>query len=315
MKFDDGSNNTTIFGVSIHNDFAQYEDIEETSRTYDEDADGVMLAFKPKLYIDTDQTPDTLVGGSSTGDVGGTVQYVYTIVVDTDITDIDYMDDADGDGDNDTVTFNKINRTALKLMNDLTGCYLVSENNKHYNTDGNTITSSNDNKIVDAPSINNSMPTDISYVISHEIDTSDTTETHILILDNKLDHNNPCHFFRIMQPNHTCFYSFTPTTIQLYNMNSKYTKMSGENQCYSHINDYMLYNMAGGRRHGKNETGRRNNAGGQEAVMSMYVIIDTDNQSNSSFTVVRAAGTTAFAHTSYLSDILPSETKQLYDII
>ena len=311
MQFDDGSNNTTIFGVSIHNDFAQYEDIEETSRTYDEDADGVMLAFKPKLYIDTSQTPDTLVGGSSTADIGGTVQYVYTIVVDTDITDIDFFDDDAGD---DTEDFNKINRTALKLMNDLTGCYLVSENNLHYNTDGNTVISSNNNKIIDAPSINDSMPSGISYVISHEIDTSNTTETHTLILDNKLDGatNRECHFFRIMQPNHTCFYSFTPTTIQLYNMNSKYTKMSGENQCYNHINDYMLYNMAGGRRHGKNETGRRNNSGGQEAVMSMYVIIDTDNQSSSSFTVVRGLGTTTTAHTSYLSDILPSETKQLH---
>ena len=310
MQFDDGSNNTTIFGVSLQQDFAQYEDIEETARTYDEDADGVMLAFKPKLYIDTTQTPDTLVA-SATTDVGGTIQYVYTIVVDTDITDIDYFDD---DASGDTENFNKVNRTALKLMNDLTGSYLVSENNLHYKVDGSTEISSNDNKIVDCPSINDSMPTNIAYVISHEIDTSNTTETHTLILDAKLDAatNRGCHFFRIMQPNHTCFHQFTPKTIQLYNMNSKYTKLTGQNQCYSQINDYMIYNSAGPRRWGEDLDGRKNNAGGQEAIMSMYVIVDIDNQSTSDFMVVRTDGTTSNAHTSYLSSILPSETKQMY---
>ena len=310
MQFDDGSNDTTIFGVSLHHDFAQYEDIEETARTYDEDADGVMLAFKPKLYIDTTQTPDNLVA-SSTADVGGTVQYIYTIVVDTDITDIDYFDE---DASGNTENFNKVNRTALKLMNDLTGSYLVSENNLHYKVDGGIEISSNDNKIVDCPSINDSMPTNIAYVISHEIDTSNTTETHTLILDAKLDAatNRGCHFFRIMQPNHTCFHQFTPTTIQLYNMNSKYTKLTGQNQCYSQINDYMIYNSAGPRRWGKDLDGRKNNAGGQEAIMSMYVIVDIDNQSTSDFMVVRTDGTTTAAHTSYLSNILPSETKQMY---
>jgi hypothetical protein len=297
MQFDAGSNDTTIFGVSLHNDFAQFEDVEGTARTYSEDADGVMLAYKPKLYIDTSQTPDTLVGGASMSSVGNTAQYVYTIVVDTDITDIEFFQN----GGNQA--FNKINRTALKLINDLTGCYLVSESVKYYD-DRNTLSSSppivsGGDKVIDTISINNGTPNHFAYVISHEIDVTNSTETHILTLDAELDSSTARgHFYRIMQPNHVCFYDYSPKNIRLNTLSSEYTKKPNEEECYAgDINDYMLYNKAGPRQF--NDTNKKNNAGGQEAALSMYILIDPDVQSGSPHLTIRDHN--------YFSSILPSE--------
>ena len=69
-------------------------------------------------------------------------------------------------------------------------------------------------------------PDKIAYVLSHEIDTSDSTLTHIIITDKQL----PNDYFRIMQPNHVCTYDFTPKTIELNKLSSRYTKMNGEKQ-------------------------------------------------------------------------------------
>lgn len=299
MQFDSGSNDTTIFGVSLHNDFAQFEDVEGTARTYNEDADGVMLAYKPKLYINTALSGD--IENVNSADIGNTTMYRYSIEIDTDITDIEYFQN----GGNQT--FNTINRTALKLMNDLTGCYLVSESVRYYNdeasvTDSPSITSGGD-KVIDTISINNGTPSHFAYVVSHEIDVSDTTETHILTLDTELDPSSgEGHFYRIMQPNHICFYDYSPKNIRLNTLSSEYTKKPNEDACYAgDINDYMLYNKAGPRRF--NDTNTKNNTGGQEAALSMYVLIDPDVQSGSEHLVIR--------NESYFNSILPSE-KTMY---
>tara|TARA_R110002020_G_scaffold203973_1_gene407794 strand:+ start:8 stop:1681 length:1674 start_codon:yes stop_codon:yes gene_type:complete len=165
-------------------------------------------------------------------------------------------------------------------MNDLTGCYLVSEKGKYYDNDFSVQTYSD--LLANTPSLNEQTPNIIAYVISHEIDTTNSSERHILTLDTEIVTD----FYRVMQPNHVCFYKYSPKKIRLNTLSSAYTKISGEDSCYipSEINSYQVRNTSGGR-----SFTRFHNTGGKEAALSMYVAIDTDAQSDSNFIVQRVA--------------------------
>ena len=159
-------------------------------------------------------------------------------------------------------------------MNDLTGCYLVSEKGKYYDDDFTVQTYSD--LLANTPSLNEQTPNIIAYVISHEIDTTNSTERHILTLDTQITTD----IYRIMQPNHTCFYDFSPKKIRLNTLSSAYTKKSGEDACYEphNINSYMVSNKSGSR-----TFTRFHNTGGREAALSMYVVLDPDAQSDSEY--------------------------------
>ena len=277
------SKEVSMFGLGLLNDFAEYKDggsgtssvssggasfSTTIDRSYDDDADGVMMGFKPRLYL-------TATTANTNKAAGNRTVYNYAIDLDTDITSITYFDDDDGD---DSVAFANINRKSLKLMNDLTGCYLVSERGKYY--DESFSVQSYSSVLANPPSLNEQTPNVIAYVISHEIDTTNSTERHILTLDTAIVTD----FYRVMQPNHVCFYDFSPKKIRMNSLSSAYTKISGEDSCYSphEINSYMVRNKSGGR-----SFARFHNTGGREAALSMYVAIDTDAQSDSSFIVQR----------------------------
>ncbi len=166
---------------------------------------------------------------------------------------------------------------------DLTGCYLVSEAGLFLDSDGDLT--------VNSGSLDDAKPDDICYVVSHEIDSSNSTKTHRLILDN-LFVSGSDRIFRIMQPNHTCFHSFSPKEIKLQMTSSRYTKMPSSNQCYNGINSFFNRNSKGG----------RDIKGNNEGILSMYVLVDCDNQNNNTsekHTVIRH-------HNSY-ANILPSQ--------
>jgi len=271
--------NFELIGLGLLNDFAESIDgtSNHTSRTYSDDADGVMMGFKPRLYL----TNTPVVANKAAGNRN---VYHYTIDLDTDVTSITYFDE------NDTITtdgtsineipFPNINRKSLRLMNDLTGCYLVSEKGKYYDEDFSV--QEYTSLLANTPSLNEQTPNIIAYVISHEIDTTNSTERHILTLDRSLVTD----FYRIMQPNHTCFYNFSPKKIRMNTLSSAYTKISGEDMCYKphDINSYMVRNKSGGR-----SFERFHNTGGREAALSMYVPIDIDGETDSHYIVQRKA--------------------------
>ena len=261
-----------LVGMGILNDFAEHEDSvgSHANRTYDKDADGVMMGFKPRLYLTSPAT-------NSDRAIGNRLVYNYAIDLDTDVTSITYFDEDDADN---SVPFANINRKSLRLMNDLTGCYLVSEKGKYY--DDNFSAQSYSDLLANTPSINEQTPNIIAYVISHEIDTTNSTERHILTLDKSIVTD----FYRIMQPNHTCFYDFSPKKIRLNTLSSAYTKVSGEDTCYSphDITSYMVRNKSGAR-----TFTRFHNTGGREAALSMYVALDPDAQSDSNYVMLRDA--------------------------
>ena len=175
---------------------------------------------------------------------------------------------------------------------DLTGCYLVSEEGSQY-TDSGTVedlttagttgvagshgwgSSKNQRRFT----MNGTTPANILYVISHEIDTTQQGRTHILTVSGNMpsaspkwdggDTFNRFKFFRIMQPNHTCFYNFSPKKIRLNEMSSKYTKKPRQDSTYGKINSFHLNNK---------QTNSRELEGENEAVLSMYVVVDSDSQ-------------------------------------
>lgn len=259
-----------LIGIGLLNDFAESIDGvgSHTSRTYSDDADGVMMGFKPRLYLTSSATNTNKAAGNRN-------VYSYVIDLDTDVTSITYFDEDDGDN---SVNFPNINRKSLRLMNDLTGCYLISEKGKYYDESFTVQTYSS--LLANTPSLNEQTPNVIAYVISHEIDTTNSTERHILTLDTAIVTD----FYRIMQPNHVCFYSHSPNKIRLNTPSSAYTKISGENSCYTphDITSYMARNKSGGR-----SFERFHNTGGREAALSMYVALDMDAQSDSQWVLQR----------------------------
>ena len=143
--------------MGILNDFAEHEDGigSHANRTYDKDADGVMMGFKPRLYLTSSATNTNKAAGNRN-------VYNYVIDLDTDVTSITYFDEDDSDN---SVAFANINRKSLRLMNDLTGCYLVSEKGKYY--DGGFSVAAYSDLLANTPSINEQTPNIIAYVISH----------------------------------------------------------------------------------------------------------------------------------------------------
>tara|TARA_R100001015_G_C4630134_1_gene191527 strand:- start:1881 stop:3287 length:1407 start_codon:yes stop_codon:yes gene_type:complete len=80
-----------------------------------------------------------------------------------------------------------------------------------------------------------------------------------------------------MQPNHTCFYDFSPKNIRLNQLSSKYTKKPKEDSMYdARINHFMF----------KDKPAPRSQEGANEGVLSMYVVVDPDGQTSDGNLVV-----------------------------
>lgn len=193
---------------------------------------------------------------------------------------------------------------------DLTGCYLVSESGKYY-SNSEEVNNYNALTTHDCSGTDNSgshgvyedthtnrfshdsiTPRNILYILSHEIDTTHHSRTHIITVSgtlpapittsnvascfNRMNHAQRFQYYKIMQPNHTCFNSFSPKSIRLNEMSSKYTKKPYEDANYDEINSYMI----------KDAVGNRTVESSNEGVLSMYVIVDADNQTNTGDLVV-----------------------------
>ena len=253
----------SLVGMNLLEDYSRFEGPSGGARTYAEDADGVMMGLKLRLKF---SNLSEVVGGNVASGVEKTVgnKTVYTYVIQP----------------NSGVEFG---HKALIFANDLTGCYLVSEENSYVAADNSIAIEAIANA---KTSINNGSPLNMAYVISHEVDTTTGGSSagdrhHRITLDQDI---STVDYYRVMQPNHTCFYDFSPQTIALNVMSSNYTKVSGENRTYSSdsINDYLIKEGTGDKRVATSVA----NQGGSEAVLSMYVVADLDVQSSSTDTVV-----------------------------
>ena len=239
-----------LVGLALENNFADKDHIDDTgTRTYDKTADGVIFGFKPQLRMTSAHKSNASTSLSSVENktVGDKSVHTYLITA--------------NDGQ---IWLNHF---------DLTGCYLVSNDATKLNNAGVETT-----KLWG--SINDGYPTKICYVISHEVNilsgtTQSAAKEHVIILDTEFDHNNP---MRIMQPNHTCFHSFGPKTIIPNFMSSSYTKKPREDKMYeAGIINFAIHD----------KTGDDDETNNDDAVQSMYVIVDPDRQTTSDYLVLR----------------------------
>lgn len=224
-------NDITTLHMGLATQFMTLDGPNGGSRTATStDAEGVFMGFKARLNLDTSES---------------------------NITRNTYK----GANNKDIYFYRITNSEILDYITDLTGCYLASEIGKEFGTGTATGTTGG---------INNTIPNNLGYVLSHEIETDNTTLTHIIQVDANLADG----FYRIMQPNETAFYDFTPNKIKLNTLSSEYTKVAYENRTYTTTRDYALAYGSGER-----DSPLAGNIGHNEAVLSMYVLVDTDAQS------------------------------------
>lgn len=149
---------------------------------------------------------------------------------------------------------------------DLTGCYLAK-----------TTTDNMDNT-------NDLSQTDgFAFVLSHEIDHTNSNKM-VLVTDSDIHMYSE---YKILQPNHTTFYEFSPRTIEIGVLDSKYTKMPTTNECYSSLKS-----------HAANDSSMDDNDSKKdmEGVGSAYVLVDLSGKVSSTKAVVNIAMQDSFVN-------------------
>tara|TARA_R100001463_G_scaffold64140_2_gene117229 strand:+ start:5089 stop:11445 length:6357 start_codon:yes stop_codon:yes gene_type:complete len=232
--------------------FKGFDNVNASSRSYGGsrpyEADGVIMCFKPRLWIDSDAS----TGNYSVSDITSSAGTLKKVVIKTT------RPTASGQ-----ITFFN---TFLKFI-DLTGCYLVPESG--VNAQGTSITGQG---FETRAGMNNSIPqngtnnNELIYVISHEVSNSDSEEHHLICTAELEDQTG----YRILQPNETCFYEFMPKSIKFNFLSSEYTKKAYKNEVYDEIKDSYFH---------KDGKLLNNSIYSDEGILSMFVIVDTDKQS------------------------------------
>ena len=202
-------------------------------------ADGAFIVFKPRLWVSSsNRTQDTTTTKSSNGTL---------IKNEFDISS---------------------SNSWLKHV-DLTGCYLASENGE----DEDFLSTSSGTEFLRKAS-KGLRPTTLTYIISHEVDETDTTIHHI-ITDKTLTNDIA---YRPLQPNEVCFYDFMPKTFYLNTLMPQYTKLANKNEVYDIKSGYF-------HREGIDRSASNDKL--DEGIRSMFVILDTDRQTTETDLVVR----------------------------
>ena len=237
----------THFIMTVDNHYKELANIDDTSATEanaeadsTKAADGSFMVFKPRLFVDGSS------GSSSINSSNGIVKKQELTV---------------GASNN-----------FLKFI-DLTGCYLVQERGTDIN--GNSVLGGTE---TNRKCMNNVLIQHMIYVISHEIDESNSS-IHHLIMDSSFIAGS--HAYRILQPNEVCMHDFTPNKIYMNTLSSSYTKLANKNETYDIKSGY--FHREGIKRDADTSTQ-------DEGILSMYMFIDTDRQSSSNSSIaVRGA--------------------------
>ena len=173
----------------------------------------------------------------------------------------------------------------LKFI-DLTGCYLVPEAGR--DIIGTSVSTGTKDL---AKSMQEVRVSQLIHVVSHEVNNGDIDEHH-LITDRAL----AAGAYRILQPNETCFYDFMPKELHLNTLKSKYTKKANKNEVYIDEKESYFY------KDGNDKSG--DNSYRDEGVLSMFVAIDLDKQSDDTGIVIEDSAE--------FPDILPEGEYSLY---
>jgi len=276
---DDGSFYTDFLTLQSGTHFVQYKYPDLTANTLvasgsgPYEATGIRFGIKPRFWFESGDHETVVTVKSSNGDL-----YRYGLDV-------------------------FASQNAWIDMIDLTGCYLVSESG--YNTITQTTITTGTESLNTGNSMHGVIPEEIIYIVSHEVANSTTIQTknslgtpvnakkHIIITDKTLTDATA---YRILKPNETTFYNFTPNEITLNMLSHGYTKMPNDNKMYDINQDIDI--LEGYK--GDNGNGPR-----REGFLSMYVAVDVDKQSsNEDYLVIRKAKN--------FLDILPEGEHSLY---
>ena len=152
----------------------------------------------------------------------------------------------------------------LELV-DLTGCYLVAEK------DSGTLSPTT---IGDA-NLGLGRTADPIYIYSHE---ANSIYSNVKIITSATLTNNMA--YRVMQPNSICLYDFHPDEIHLNTLRPEYTKIANEDKVYGKIKNNYFYHEGDGA------------LSSSEAVLSMFVAVDLDNNSGGGNIITTKATTT-----------------------
>lgn len=161
-------------------------------------------------------------------------------------------------------------KTAWLKYVDLTGCYLVEESGT-----------------ASVSSVDSIIGTKVQpiYVYAQEVTNgSNDVElyTEVALTNGKA--------YRIMQPNPICFYEQSPDNIQLFVPRPEYTKKANSNEMYGKQKSHYFFNEGGKEYETTNE-----------AVLSMYAMIDVHNQTASTNII-----------TTLSSSVLPTGEHELF---
>ena len=206
----------------------------------------------------------------------------------------------------------------LQYSPNLTGCYLVST--EAYQTYSSTLNSADsggfegtwtDSTVGDigksaAVSMEGTHPYKMHYILSHTVKTNGNGTIHYLTVDNA-DINSDgstvmSQFYRVMQPAETCIWPNTPSQIDLYKMSSGYTKRPDSDEMFGDVGHINLWENG-------YVKGKKDEHGYNEAVQSMYVLVDMDNtESDAEFIVPRT-------HSTVFGDDKRFEPDTSYDVL
>jgi hypothetical protein len=182
----------------------------------------------------------------------------------------------------------------LQYSPNLTGCYLVGT--EAYQTYSSTLnsagsggfegtwTDSNVGHIGKSAvvSMEGTHPYKMHYILSHTVKTNGNGTIHYLTVDNG---QTMAQFYRVMQPAETCIWPNTPSQIDLYKMSSSYTKRPDSDEMFGDIGHINLWENG-------YVKGKKDEHGYNEAIQSMYVLVDMDNtESDAEFIVPRTHST------------------------
>jgi len=163
----------------------------------------------------------------------------------------------------------------IRYCPNLTGMYLVSE--KGFNLGGNSEDT--------AEPINNRLPSHIHYIISHEVERDVAAEVHYLLIDTPDGAHLDSLKYRIMKPAEVCLWPFSPSNINLYSISSRYTKKAFKEETYTQVPHIEYYvKSSEGDDHIVDKTYESD---WDEAVLSMYVVVDMDPKTNETKIVPR----------------------------
>lgn len=156
---------------------------------------------------------------------------------------------------------------------DLTGCYLAPIRGK--NTQNEDVGTDSSDVHID----------DLVYIVSHTYDTitslSDDEDYSYLIMDKDITGDSSGTQYKILHPNPVCMWDRTPKDIYLNHLSKRYTKVPDSDRMYgTDITDYQFIEG-----NDPDRTGGSNNS--QEAILSMYAVIDLDDIGQSNNTVLK----------------------------